>query len=338
MQQQSLGERLLGVVANYTIVILLAVLLILFSALNMQNFLSLWNIQNIAAQVSVDAILAFGQVCVLIAGGMDISIGSTLALAAALTMGLQDYGVGVAVAASLLMGLVVGAVNGWFVTKARIPAFITTLGTMTAVRGVMLTYTGQQPIPGKIEWFTFFGSGRLGPVPVSILITLVLLVIFHILLTYTRFGRTLYAVGGNEEAARVAGIRVGRARFWAFTLSGFCAALGGVLLASRLNSSTIHIGIQTGLLVVAGCIMGGASLLGGRGGAIGAFLGMLALTILGNGMNLLSIFNHTQLAIRAIILILVVAIDAIYASVMSTRASRTSAIGAQSGGQPTLSA
>jgi ribose transport system permease protein len=338
MQQESLGERLLGFVANYTIVILLVVLLVLFSTLNLQNFLSLWNIQNIAEQVSVDAILAFGEVCVLIAGGLDISIGSVLALAAALTMGLQDYGVGVAVATSLLMGLVVGVLNGWFVTKARIPAFITTLGTMTLVHGVMLTYTRQQPIPGKIEWFTFFGSGRVGPVPVAIIITLILLVIFHVVLTYTRFGRKMYAVGGNEEAARVAGIRVGRSRFWAFVLSGFCAALGGVLLASRLNSSTIHIGSQTGLLVTAGCIMGGASLLGGRGSAIGAFLGVLALTILGNGMNLLSIFNHTQLAIRAIILILVVAIDAIYANIMSTRAARTSAIGAHASERPASSA
>ena len=329
MPRESFVEKIRNLLTRQTIVIVLVGLIALFSILNPQRFLSGENIHNVARQISFDTIVALGQLVVLIAGGIDLSVGSVLAMAAALAMGLQGHGVGVAVAAALLMGIGVGVFNGLVVTKGKVVPFITTLGSMTAVYGAMLTYTRQEPIPGQVEWFTIFGSGSVGPVPIPTIIMLVLLVVFHLLLNYTRFGRNMYAVGGNSEASRVAGIQVARYQFWPFVLSGFCAALSGVLLASRLNSSTIHMGQQTGLLVIAACVMGGSSILGGRGTAIGAFFGVLALGILDNGMNLLSVFTYYQMAIRAAILIAIVAIDAFYATTVRRRLMRASAIGAR---------
>jgi ribose transport system permease protein len=329
MKKDSFFERLWGILSRQTIIIIVLALMIIFSIADPTVFLSGNNIHNVGRQVSFDAIIAFGEVIVLIAGGIDLSVGSVLAMAAALTMGLQGYGVFVAVLAALLMGAGVGAFNGFLVTKGKVVPFIVTLGTMTAVYGMMLTYTKQQPIPGKVEWFSIFGSGSVGPIPIPLIIALLLLVVFHIVLTYTRFGRNIYSVGGNLDAARLRGIPIDRTRFWAYVISGVCAALSGVLLASRLNSSTIHIGQQTPLAVIAACIMGGSSILGGRGSIIGAFLGVLALGILANGMNLLSIFTYQQLAIRAILFILVVAVDAFYTSTVRKRLARASAIGAK---------
>jgi ribose transport system permease protein len=328
VQQESFIERIYRYLAKQTILVILAAVILIFVIVNAELFLSGQNIHNVARQISFDAIIAFGEVIVLIAGGIDLSIGSVLALSAALTMGLQPYGVGVAVGAALLMGITVGAVNGLLVTKGKIVPFIVTLGSMTVVYGVMLTYTKQQPIPGQVEWFTVFGNGSIGPIPIPTIIMLGLLVILHVVLTRTRFGRNMYAVGGNEEAAHQAGIKVNRHRFWAFVICGFCAALSGVLLASRLNSSTIHIGLQTPLAILAACIMGGASILGGRGSIIGAFWGVLTLGILSNGLRLLSVFTFVQDAIRALLFITVVAFDAFYETVVRNRLVRASAIGA----------
>jgi len=328
MQQESLVTRILSILAKQTIFIVLVGLLLFFS-LSTPHFVTERNVHNVARQISFDAIIAFGMVVVLIAGGIDLSVGSVLAMSAALTMGMQPRGVGVAVAAALAMGAGVGVVNGWMVTRLKIVPFIVTLGTMTVVYGWVLTYTNQDPIPGHVDWFTYFGDGSIGPIPVPIIFALALLIIFHIALNYTRFGRNMYAVGGNNEAAKLAGIRVERYQFWSYVISGLCAAFAGVLLASRLNSATIHIGLNTPLYILAATIMGGASILGGRGSAIGAFWGVLALGILDNGMNLRHVPTYYQIGIRAMILIIVVAVDAFYITNISSRLSRSSAVGAE---------
>jgi ribose transport system permease protein len=308
-----------------SIFLVLLGLIVVFTATIGPTFWSGQNVHNLARQISFDALVVFGQAIVLIAGGIDISVGSVLSMAAALTMGLQPLGVPVAVLGALLFGMAVGAVNGFLVTKARIVPFIATLGTMTLVRGLMLTYTRQEPIYGRVESFTLWGGGSIGVIPVPILIALLVMLCLHIFLQYTRFGRNLYAIGGNKEAAHVAGIPVVRHQFTAFVISGTTAAMAGVLLASRLNSSTIHIGLDTPLLSIAAAIMGGASLLGGRGSVFGAFLGILALGMLANGMNLLRVPTYYQIAIRAAILITVVAVDALYVNVIRRRLAEVAA-------------
>ena len=302
--------RIWRVFGQQTALVILAGIVIVFSLTVGETFLSTGNIGNIARQISIDAPVVFGQAIVLIAGGIDISVGSNMAMAGAITMGLQPYGTPVAVLAALAFGVLVGVVNGLLVTRGKIVPFIATLGTMSLVRGILLTYTRQQPISGRDPSFTFWGAGDIGFVPVPLLITLVLMAALFVLLKYSRAGRNLYAIGGNKEAAHLAGISVDRYLFLAFVISGFTASLAGVLLSSRLNSATVQVGIDTPLLSISAAIIGGASLLGGRGTVIGAFLGVLALGALTNGMNLLGVHTYYQIAIRALILIAVVAVDA----------------------------
>jgi ribose transport system permease protein len=282
-------------------------------------FLGAENLGNLARQISLDAPIAFGQAIVLIAGGIDISVGSTMAMAAALTMGLQPLGTGLAVLAALAFGALVGTVNGLLVTRGRIVPFVATLGTMSLVRGILLTYTQQQPMAGIDDAFTWWGAGSVGPVPVPLLIALALGASLWLYLRRTQPGRNLYAVGGNREAAYLAGISVERYQLQAFILCGTLAALAGVLLAARLNAATVQLGADTPLLSIAAALIGGASLFGGRGSILGAFLGVLALGMLTNGMNLLGVHTYHQIAVRAAILIAVVVVDAVIGRLLRRR-------------------
>jgi len=289
-------------------------------------FLTPGNLANVARQVSLDAPLVFAQTLVLIAGGIDISLGSTMAMAGALVAGLQGYGAPVAVAAALSFGLGVGALNGVLATRFRIVPFVATLGTMSLVRGLLLTYTQQQSIPITDTSLIRLG-GDLGPLPVPLLCSLALLAALSLVLDRTRTGRDLYATGGNREAAYLAGVAVERSLFLAFLASGLLAALGRVLLAARLNAATVQLGTDTPLLTISAAMIGGASLLGGRGTMTGAFLGLLALGVLNNGMNLLGVHTHYQIAIRAVILIAVVALDALGARLARRRVAARATAG-----------
>jgi len=297
------GEQTAGVIA--------VAIFVTFSLTAGEYFLTLQNLENVLRQVSLDAPLVFGQAIVLIAGGIDISVGAIMAMAAALTIGLQEYGTLPAVFAAIAFGAAVGAFNGLLVTRGGIVPFVATLGTMSVLRGLLLTYTGQQPLSGSDDAFVFWGGGSIGIVPVPFILSMIILAALVIFLGSTRAGRNIYAIGGNREAAYIAGIAVKRYEFIAFVLSGTLAAVSGVLLASRLNSATTQLGVDTPLLSISAALIGGASLLGGRGTIIGAFLGVLALGMLTNGMNLLGVTTYTQIAVKATILIAVVAIDAL---------------------------
>lgn len=297
------GEQTAAVIAG--------AIFVTFALTASEYFLTLQNLENVARQVSLDAPLVFGQTIVLIAGGIDISVGATMAMAAALAIGLQEYGTLPAVVAAIAFGAAVGAFNGLLVTRGGIVPFVATLGTMSVIRGLLLTYTGQQPLSGSDDAFVFWGGESIGIVPVPLILSLVILVALALFLGRTRTGRNIYAIGGNREAAYLAGIAVKRFEMLAFTLSGTLAAVSGVLLASRLNSATVQLGNDTALLSISAALIGGASLLGGRGTVVGAFLGVLALGMLTNGMNLLGVNTYYQIAIKATILIAVVAIDAL---------------------------
>lgn len=287
-------------------------LVVLFSVLAPDKFLTGLNVENIARQNAFDGLVALGETFVLIGGGLDLSVGSVMTMAAALSVGLQPSGVLTACIIALVFGILTGCVNGFLVTRARVIPFIATLGTMTVVRGLMLTYTRQEPISGTVPWFADISNGNIGPIPIPTAILIVVLLILHLVLNRTRFGRNLYAVGGNREACKLAGIRADYYAFLSYVISGALSALAGILLASRLNAATIHIGQDTPLLVLTASVMGGASMLGGRGSALGTLLGILTLGVLGNGMNLLGVPNFYQIAIRAILLIVIVVFDALY--------------------------
>ena len=298
-------------ILKQNIIILLAVLFIFFSISVGDLFLNIRNLHNLTRQISFNIPLALALTVVFIAGGIDISIGSVLSMSAAITMKMQPSGTYLAVLVALLFGVFIGAINGFLVTKGKIVPFIATLGTMTLVRGMMLTYTLQKPIIGQDEAFQFWGAGSIGIVPTPIIVVLLVALILFVVLNYTQFGRNLYAVGGNSEAAFLSGIRVNKFKFLSFVISGFLAAIAGVLLASRLNTSTPHIGLDSANWAIAAAIMGGASMMGGKGNVLGSVLGVVTLGILVNGMNLIGVHTYFQIGIRALILLVVVIIDAI---------------------------
>ncbi|HET7717673.1 MAG TPA: ABC transporter permease [Bauldia sp.] len=317
-------NRFLSFGGEQTAAVIAVAIFITFALSAGEYFLTLQNLENVARQVSLDAPLVFGQTIVLIAGGIDISVGATMAMAAALTIGLQEYGTLTAVVAAIAFGVVVGAFNGFLVTRGGIVPFVATLGTMSVLRGLLLTYTGQEPLSGTDDALVYWGGGSIGIVPVPLVLSLVILVGLMVMLGSTRAGRNIYAIGGNREAAYIAGIAVKRYEFLAFVISGTLAAVSGVLLASRLNSANTQLGVDTPLLSISAALIGGASLLGGRGTIVGAFLGVLALGMLTNGMNLLGVNTYYQIAVKATILIAVVAIDAL-SRTMARRRERTAA-------------
>jgi ribose transport system permease protein len=291
--------------------VLVLALIVFFSLTSTTTFDTFPNAQNLARQMSFNALIGLGEMVVMIGGGLDISVGANMSMTAAVVMGLQPHGVLLSIAIGLAFGAVVGLINGLLVTKFRIVPFIATLGTMTVLGGLVHAYSHDQPIPGTDVGFTILGNGSIGPIPVPLLFLLACGVGVHVLLEYTEIGRGIFAVGGNDEAARLAGINVDRARLLTYVICGFLSSLAGVLLASELNTSSTQLGIDTPLFILTATIIGGASLLGGRGSARGAVLGILALTVLATGLNGLGVQTAQQTIIRALVFIAVVVIDAV---------------------------
>ncbi len=304
-------NRLVSAAGRNTSLLITATIFVVLIAVVGDVFVSPRNIENLTRQVAVDAPMVFAQTIVLLVGGIDLSVGTTMAMSAVLAIGLQEYGAGVACLAALAFGGIVGLINGLLVTKARINPFIATLGTMSLTTGIMLTYTQQQPLSGTIEGFSWWGAGNLWVVPVPFVISLLMAIVLAVLLTQTRLGRNFYAVGGDVESAYLAGISVDRVQIVAFVASGLLSSLSGILIAARLNSASIQLGSDAPLLTLSAALIGGASLFGGKGSVVGAFLGVIALGMLTNGMNLMGVETPHQIAIKALILVAVVGVDAL---------------------------
>ncbi len=298
------------------VIVLLLVLIALFTILSPSTFATVPNGSNLLRQASFDTVMALGVMVVMIAGGLDISIGAVMSMSAALVMGFQPHGVVAAVAVALLFGCMVGMLNGAMVVWFGIVPFVATLGTMTIVGGMVHAYTDSKPIPGDSKAFTVLGAGSIGRLPVPAVIVAVIVVLTAYVLSYTPVGRSLYAIGGNVGSAALAGINVSWTIFGSYVFSGFCASSAGVLIAAQLNTSSTQLGIDTPLFVLSAVIIGGASIFGGRGSALGAVLGVFALTVLSNGMNGLGIESAHQVVIKAAVFIAVVVIDALSGTVL----------------------
>lgn len=272
-------------------------------------FFTLENLLAIGLQMSVVAIMALGQIPIIIAGGIDLSAGSVLGLAGVAACLLLQNGQPfiVALLAALLTGIACGALNGFFITRGKLPPFIATLGMMGIARGLALIITGGVPIFGLPASFAALGGGRfLQILPLPILITIVVGVFTHLALAHTRLGRHAFAIGGNAEAARLAGVAVNRSKQILYIFCGALSGLAGLILASRLNSGQPTAGTGYELDVIAACVIGGASLSGGEGTVAGALIGALIMGVLRNGCNLLDISAFwQQVAIGAIIIIAV---------------------------------
>ena len=274
------------------------------------NFLSYTNIMNILRQSSIIGIMAIGTTFVIIGGGFDISVGSILALAAAMVLGLQrSIPWGAAVIVVLLVGAAIGFVNGFLSAKIHIVPIITTLGTMTIVRGLTYLYTGGYPILGYSESFKFIGSGYIGTIPFPIIIFLLNVVFWQFILSKTELGRYSCAVGGNKESTRLSGISADRYQIMTFVIGGLMAAMAGIVYASRLNSATPLAGQGYELDAIASTVIGGTSVSGGEGTVVGTLIGVLLLTIISNMFNLLGIQVYIQYLIKGVIILTVVGVD-----------------------------
>ena len=306
-----LRELWLRYARQYTLLILLLFLSVALSIVS-PHFLAVRNIMNIVRQVSVVGIVAIGMTFVIISGGIDLSAGGIATYAGVIVASmLKEYGlpVPVAIGGALVVGSVLGLSNGFVITKGRVQPFIATLAMMSFARGLAFVYRQAQPIYGLPSDFKFLGSGYIGSIPVQVVILVVGMALGHVVLTRTRFGRYLYAVGGSEEAARLSGINTGRLRVTVFGIMGCLAALSGVLLAARVNAGDPTSGQGLELDAIAAVVMGGTSLRGGRGHLMGSLVGTLVIGVIDNGLVLLNISPWYQPVVKAIVILFAVLAD-----------------------------
>jgi len=270
------------------------------------RFLTVSNILNVLRQASINGVISVGMTMVILTSGIDLSVGAVLALTGVVTADLLLKGVSpvVAVLASLALGGVLGTVSGLIITRLNIPPFIATLGMMTIARGLALTYTAGRPITGFPEAFRTIGAGVVGPIPMPILIAGLVFLLGYILLTRTATGERIYALGNNPVAARLSGIRVGLHTTLVYTITGVLAALAGVILIARLDSAQPIAGIGYEFDAIAAVVVGGTSFAGGEGGLGGTLLGVLIISVLNNGLNLLNISALYEQVVKGIVIAL----------------------------------
>jgi ribose/xylose/arabinose/galactoside ABC-type transport system permease subunit len=306
--QEKFTEQLHVRLESIVVLVGLAVIMSILSPF----FLSVSNFMNILLATSTIGILAIAATFVLSSGGLDLSIGSVLGLSGvvgasvAVNLGMPSP---IAVFATIGAGALAGLVNGWVITRGFVPAFIVTLGMLGIARGLALVISDGRVIYGLPDWMLFLGQGRPFGIPMPVIILIVVAIIMHIVLAYTRFGRHTLAIGDNENAALTAGINVDLHRLTLYTLSGGLAGLAGLLFATRINSGDPTAGISYELTAITAAIIGGTNLFGGRGSILGTIVGALIMGVLQNGLNLLAVQSYYQQMAIGAVLILAVFID-----------------------------
>lgn len=276
------------------------------------RFLTVSNLTNIALQTSVVAIATIGMTLTMLTAGIDLSVGSIAALSGALVAGFMtrnNLPMPLAIALGIAIGSSLGAINGILTVYGKLPPFVSTLAMLGVARGFTLVYTEGRPISGLDKAFTFLGSGYLGPVPMPVVIWIAILLILFFILKYTKFGLYMYAIGGNEETARLAGIPTNRIKVIVYALSGALASITGILLTARLWSAQPQMAAGLELDAIAASVLGGVSLFGGVGSVVGASIGALIVGMLGNGLNLLRVPSYYQQVIKGVVFILAVIFD-----------------------------
>lgn len=288
-------------------VILAFVLLVVLASLVSDRFLTIPNLLNVLRQVSIVGILATGQTFVVLTAGIDLSVGSILGVSVVLVARYLDIrGMMVAIPLALGAGATIGLVNGLAIANAGIPPFIMTLGTLSFVRGLAFIITGGIPIPILDDNYYFLGNGRIAGVPIPALILLTTLAVSFITLHYTPFGRCLYAIGSNEDAARLSGVPVRRFKAVAYMISGLLAALAGLVYSSQLSVGTPVAGQAYELDAIAAVVVGGTSLFGGRGSVLGTFVGTLIIGVLANVLNLTGVDPYVQQLFKGALIVVAV--------------------------------
>ncbi len=294
--------------------IALLVLIAVVSFLN-PNFFVLDNLLNILRQTSVNAIIAVGMTLVILTAGIDLSVGSVLALcgAVAATMVGLELPVYVVIPAALALGAALGGISGVIIAKGKVQAFIATLVTMTLLRGATLVYTDGRPVStgfsDAADSFAWLGTGYLFGIPVPIWLMALVFIAAWYMLNHTRMGRYIYALGGNEAATRLSGINVDRVKIAVYALCGLLAALAGLIVTSRLSSAQPTAGTGYELDAIAAVVLGGTSLAGGKGRIMGTLIGALIIGFLNNALNLLDVSSYYQMIAKAVVILLAVLVD-----------------------------
>lgn len=290
----------------------LIILIIIVSVLN-PSFLEPLNILNLLRQVSINALIAFGMTFVILTGGIDLSVGSILALSSAFIANMLVSGFEpiLAIIIGCFLGGMMGMINGLMITQGKMAPFIATLATITIFRGLTLVYTDGNPITGLGDSMTFqlLGRGYQFGIPVPAITMIITFAVLWVILHKTSFGRKTYAIGGNEKAAIVSGIKVSRFKIMIYSLAGLFSALAGAIFTSRLNSAQPTAGTSYELDAIAAVVLGGTSLSGGRGRIVGTLIGALIIGTLNNGLNLLGVSSFYQMVVKGIVILIAVLID-----------------------------
>ncbi|XOB66178.1 ribose ABC transporter permease [Deferribacteres bacterium DY0037] len=292
----------------------LIILAVIISLIN-PRFLSVNNILNVLRQTSINAVIAAGMTFVILTGGIDLSVGSILAICGAVSafMIAADAGVAVTLFTTLSLGTILGVLAGIAITKGKVQPFIATLVGMTLLRGATLVFTDGKPISTGYDTaadiYAWFGTGYIFGIPVPVFLMIAVFGISYYVLKHTRFGRYVYAIGGNEEASRLSGVRVSRVKIAVYAISGLTSAVAGIILTSRLSSAQPTAGAGYELDAIAAVVLGGTSLAGGVGTVFGTLIGALIIGILNNALNLMNVSSYYQMIAKGSVILIAVLMD-----------------------------
>lgn len=309
--RSSIMQKPAEAIRSLSVLGILLLICIVF-ALGSSEFLTTSNLINVALQTSIIAIVAIGMTFVIFTAGIDLSVGSLMALSGAVAAGLavrQGMDTYFAISLAVGVGLILGAINGLMIIKGGIPPFVATLSMLAVARGLTLVYTQGRPIAGLDERFIYWGTGQIFGIPLPVIMMAVIAVVAHIITRYTPFGLHVYATGGNEETTRLAGISPDRIKLAVYMISGILAALGGVLLTARLWSAQPNAATGWELDAIAAPVLGGTSLFGGVGSISGTVIGAFIIGVLSNGLNLMGVPSYYQQVIKGLVFILAVTVD-----------------------------
>lgn len=304
-----MGNRIIHFLIQKRVLVILAILF-LVASLATSEFLTTGNLRNVLLQISTDGIIAVGMTFVILTGGIDLSVGAMVAMSSVITILMQpQFGSGVGIVIALLASIVIGLINGLLITRVGVSPFVTTLGTMTLVKGIALALSGSRTHGGIDPAFARLADTPVLGIPLATVVFILLVVVANIYLVRTHKGRGFYAVGGNPEASWMAGLNVKGYLMAAYVFCSLMAATGGILLSSRINSGSPIIGNDTATTVISAVLLGGTSMAGGSGTVSGTLVGALVLGILKNMMNLMGIGGYYQTIILGALLVLMVLID-----------------------------
>lgn len=308
--EKAMERNLKNSLLKYKSLLGLLIICIIISVIT-PRFLTIANLRNVLTQLSINAVIAAGMTFVILTGGIDLSVGSIVAIcgAVAAMLAKSTGNVFIAVLAALILGAIIGLLNGLIIAKGKLQAFIATLATMTVFRGATYVYTSGTPVSGLGQSFMVIGNEKVLGIPIPVIIMILIFAASYYLLNQVRYGRYVYALGGNEDSARLSGINTQRIKTLVYVISGVMAAIGGIIVTSRIGSASPNAGSGFELDAIAAVVLGGTSLSGGEGSVLGTIIGALIIGVLNNGLNLMNVSPFYQLIVKGLVILFAVMID-----------------------------